>query len=355
MYNINPKLINILIVEDSPVVRELLIYILNSSPGINVMGTVDSGEKALKFVKKYKPDLITMDVNMPGIDGFETTRRIMETQPVPIIIVSSIMTPESADALFRTMEAGALCIVEKPPGLENSAYKQKSKKLVEIVKLMSEVKVVRRRSLGVLKKPEQQLSLSGSSQGKKYPNIKLVAIGVSTGGPPAIQTILSLLPKNIGVPILIVQHIARGFIQGMADWLGPKTGFPVHIPEHGDILLPGHVYLAPDNYHMGVSSNNTVLLSKEKPENGIRPSVSFLLRSVSKIYGKNAAGVLLTGMGRDGAKELLLMKENKAVTLVQDKKSCVIFGMPDAAIKMGAAAYVLPPDKIAQKLIQLIL
>lgn len=359
MFNKNSKPINILIVDDSPVVRELLTYLINSESGINVLGAVDSGEKALDFVKKYKPDLITMDVHMPGIDGFETTRRIMENHPIPIVIVSSIENPESAETSFRTMEAGALCIVEKPPGINDPAHKQKARKLGEIVRLMSEVKVVRRRPVSVQKQPEKQSLISRIKPGNKKseikkPEIKLVAMGVSTGGPPVINTILSNLPKNIGVPVMIVQHIARGFIQGMADWLGPKTGFPVHIPVHGEKLLPGHVYLAPDNHHMGVNSNNTVILSKDNPENGIRPSISYLFRSVSKAFGQNAAGVLLTGMGKDGAKGLLMMKEKNAVTMVQDQKTCVIFGMPEAAIKIGAAQYILPPDKIAKKLKQLL-
>jgi len=348
------KAVNVLIVEDSLVARELLVYIFNSDPEITVLSAVGDGEKAIDFVRKYRPDVITMDVHMPGIDGFETTRKIMEIQPVPIVIVSSAVTPGSAEASFRAMEAGALCLAEKPPGIGDPFYPAKAGELVKTVKLMSEVKVVRRRSEFCRKKAVFPATPMPENRNlKKIPDIKIVAVGVSTGGPPVIQTILGLLPKNFPVPILIVQHIASGFLEGMAIWLEQKTGFPVHIPANGDRLMPGHVYLAPDNVHMGISRMQTVILTQNGSEKGICPSVSCLFQSVNEVFGSNAAGVLLTGMGEDGAKELLMMRENHAVTMVQDRESCAVSGMPDAAVKLGAAMYVLSPEKIAEKLTEL--
>lgn len=348
---LNSKLINVLIVDDSLVARELLIYILNSDPEINILGIAESGEKALDFIKRHKPDVITMDVHMPGINGYETTQKIMETQPVPIITVSTAVDERSVDDSFRSMEAGALAIVEKPRGIDHPAHRQMADHLIKIVKLMSEVKVVRRRMYPARTKPP--LRFSDDRNLARRPDIKIVAMGVSTGGPPVVQTILSLLPSNFAAPVLIVQHIATGFLHGMADWLGKESALPVHIAAHKDRLMSGHVYLAPDNYHMGVA-RDSILLSKRKAEDCICPSVSHLFRSVSEVFKENAAGVILTGMGQDGAQELLLIKNYKGATIAQNKESCVVFGMPEAAVNLGAVQYVLPPDKIARKLIQLV-
>ena len=174
----------------------------------------------------------------------------------------------------------------------------------------------------------------------------MVAIGTSTGGPPVLQPILAGLPKNFPIPVLIVQHIAAGFLPGLVDWLNQTTGFPTHIAAQGESLLAGHTYLAPDGYHMGLGGFGQIVLSKQQPENGLRPSVSYLFRSVAAVCGANAIGVLLTGMGRDGAEELKFLKELGAVTIAQDEESSVVHGMPGEAIKMGAASHVLAPDKI---------
>ncbi|MBW2202534.1 MAG: chemotaxis protein CheB [Deltaproteobacteria bacterium] len=176
------------------------------------------------------------------------------------------------------------------------------------------------------------------------------ALGFDGRGPAVLDEILSRLPGRLPVPIIIVQHIAQGFLRGMATWLEDKTGFPFHIPNQGDILLPGHVYIAPEDLHMGVGNGVRVVLSDHGPENGTRPSVSYLFRTVARTYGQNAVDVLLTGMGRDGAHELKLMKQKGAITIVQDKESSIVFGMPAEAIKLDAADYVLPPDGIAAKL-----
>ena len=184
--------------------------------------------------------------------------------------------------------------------------------------------------------------------------IKLVAIGASTGGPLVIQTILARLASRFPVPIVIVQHMAPGFIQGFADWLCQASRFPVQLAAHGQVLQPGHAYLAPDGFQMRVESGYRIALSSDGPENGPRPSVSHLFRSVATVYGKKAVGVLLTGMGKDGAQELKLIKEQGAITLVQDKESSVVHGMPGEAIKIDASTYVLSPESIAVALSNLV-
>ena len=340
-------MIRVLIVDDSQVVRDLLTFILSSDPAIQVIGTARDGEESVRAVSEKKPDVVTMDIVMPNMDGFEATRIIMETTPTPIVIVSASWDPQEVEKTFRAMEAGALAAIAKPVGVAHPNYVKQTKELIKTVKLMSEVKVIKRRPQGG-KKPV----ISGESKaGMVTPvtlDLKAVAIGASTGGPLAINAILSRLPKDFPAPLLIVQHIAVGFVQGFAHWLANSSKLPVKIAAHGEYLLPGCAYIAPDDLQMGVENGGRIILSSSEPENGLRPSVSWMFRSVSEVFGKNAIGVLLTGMGKDGAQELKQMKERGAVTIVQDKESSIVYGMPGEAVTITAAAYVLSPAKIAE-------
>jgi two-component system, chemotaxis family, protein-glutamate methylesterase/glutaminase len=339
--------IKVLIVEDSQVVRDFLTFILSSDPAIQIIGTAGNGEEAIQAVRDKRPDVVTMDINMPKMDGFEATRIIMETIPTPIVIVSANWDPKEVEKTFRAMEVGALAAVIKPVGVAHPDYKDQAKELIRTVKLMSEVKVIRRQSR--------------MKQGKKFPvgragnalipsttDVKIVAIGASTGGPPVIETILSRLSKDSCAPLLIVQHIAPGFVQGFADWLANSCRFPVKVAAQHEFPLPGHAYIAPDDVHMGVDAGGRIVFEGSEPENGLRPSVSWMFRSVSEAFGKNIVGVLLTGMGKDGAYELKMMKEKGAITIAQDKESCVVYGMPCEAVNLNAATYVLSPPKIAE-------
>lgn len=347
------KIIKVLVVEDSPVARKLLMYILSSDPEVHVIGTANNGVEALEFLACKKPDAIIMGINMPKMNGFEATRRIMETHPVPVVIVSATWDAKEVETTFRAVEAGAVAVLDKPRGINHPDYESMSKEFVQTVKLMSEVKVVRRWAR--LRRTEVSPAVPQKVELKRTPpSIKLVAIGASTGGPQVLQTILSNLPKDFSVPVLIVQHIATGFLTGLTDWLGKTTSLPIHIATHGERILPGQVYLAPDGFHMGVERGGRIALSKDKPENSLRPAVSYLFRSVASVFGKSAIGVLLTGMGTDGAEELKLMKEKSAVTIAQDKESSVVHGMPGEAIKLDAVTYVLSPDKIVTTLGRLV-
>ena len=204
------------------------------------------------------------------------------------------------------------------------------------MKLMSEIKVVKRWPR--TSKALPSLHRSGEVIGKEAPaQLQVVAIGASTGGPVVIQTILSGLGENFPLPILIVQHMAAGFVHGFAEWLALSSRLPVHVASRNEHILPGHVYVAPDGFQMLLETGNRIKLSGEPPVNGLRPSVSSLFRSVADVCGKNAAGVLLTGMGTDGAEELLLLKRKGGVTIAQDEASSVIYGMPAEAVGSGAA------------------
>ncbi|WP_018990525.1 chemotaxis-specific protein-glutamate methyltransferase CheB [Aromatoleum toluclasticum] len=338
--------IAVLVVEDSPAARLLLIHLLTSDPRFGVVDAVDNGAEALRFLEGGRPDVILMDIHMSGMDGYEVTRRIMETRPVPVVICSATVDPAEVASTFRALEAGAVAVVAKPAGPGHPDHEASAAKLLEIVALMSEVRVIKRwprlrRSTGTT---SAIVPANGRSQ--EGP-IQVVAIGASTGGPPVLQTILASLPASFPVPVLIVQHIAAGFLPGFAEWLSHGTGFPVRIAAHGEVLLPGHAYLAPDGCHMGLAPHGRIALSRQSPENGVRPAVSFLFRSVAAECGSRAVAILLTGMGRDGVTELKLLRDAGAVTVAQDAESSVVHGMPGEAIRCGGASHVLGPDKIA--------
>jgi two-component system, chemotaxis family, protein-glutamate methylesterase/glutaminase len=321
--------------------------VLASDPGIEVVGTVSDGQAALEFMngRGPKPDVVLMDIHMPRLDGFEATRRIMETHPLPIVICSATDDPRELAVAFRAMEAGAVACVEKPVGAGNPEHDARAKNLLQTLRLMSEVKVVRRWNRTRNATPV----VHGAAPARN--GMRMVGIGASTGGPLVLQTILATLPKDFGMPILIVQHIARGFLPGMVEWLNQSTGLHVQIATHGTTALPGHAYIAPDDFHLSATAGGRMVLAREPPENGLRPAVSHLFRSLAEVCGANAVGVLLTGMGRDGAAELKLMRDRGAVTIAQDRDSSVVHGMPGEAIALGAAMHVLPAERIAGALI----
>jgi two-component system chemotaxis response regulator CheB len=343
------KSIRVLVVDDSPVVAEFLTGVLNSDPQIQVVGTASDGREALEAVERLRPDVITMDIHMPRMDGFEATRRIMETRPTPIVIVSGTASIREVATNFKALEAGALAVAARPDGIGHVNYDRSAKELVDAVKLMSEVKVVRR---WLRSKPCPTPADTAKLRAMVAPNlpIHIVAIGASTGGPLVLQTIFSRLPKMFPVPLLVVQHMTPGFTGGFVEWLAESSGFPAQVAAAGESLLPGHAYVAPDDFHMGVNRDHRIVLTKDKRENGMRPAASCLFRSVEAVFGQNAVGVLLTGMGVDGAEELKKLREAGAVTIAQDEETSVVHGMPGQAIKIGAATHILSPESIAKML-----
>lgn len=345
------RLIKVLVVEDSPVVREFLVHILGSDPDLLVVATANDGEEAIAAAGRWQPDVITMDIHMPKLDGIEATRRIMETHPTPIVIVSGSTDPHEVATTFRATEAGALAVLRRPAGWGHPDHEATVRDLVRTVKLMSEVKVVRRWPRGANR--ATTLLLQAPDLGRAPGKVKAVAIGASTGGPPVLKGILAALPKDFPVPILIVQHMAAGFIQGFVEWLAQSSSLPIHIATHAEYLLPGHVYVAPDDFQMKLGPGDRIILAGDPPENGLRPSVSALFRSLVEVYGGEAVACLLTGMGRDGAEELKLLRSKGATTFAQDKDSSVVHGMPGEAIRLDAASFVLPPEKIVAALISL--
>ena len=342
-------MINVLVVEDSRVIREYLVYLLETDPGIHVLGTADSGEAAIEFLASERPDVILMDIYMPGIDGFETTRQIMTSHPVPIVVCTASTHFGQVHTAMHALEAGALAVLKKPRGPDDADAQADAASIITTVKLMSEVRVVRRwnrarpgPAAGAIAVPPT-FDIVGH-------DAAIVAIGASTGGPPAVFQLLSGLSTAFPIPILLVQHISAGFTAGFAEWLAAASGLPVHVTQGGETPLPGHVYVAADDHHLRVGPRGALEMTQDAPQNGLRPSVGVLFRSVAERFGRRAIGVLLTGMGRDGAEELKLMADRGALTVAQDEESSVVFGMPAEAIKLGAARFILPPHRIAELL-----
>ena len=341
--------IAVLVADDSLVTRTLLVKLLDSEPDIRVIGTANDGLDAIEFLASgQRPDIVVMDIHMPRLDGFEATRRIMETRPLPIIICTATADPQELAIAFRSLEAGAVACIQKPVAL-GPDFETRRQNLLQSVRLMSEIKVVRRwnRSRGT-PTPAASVLLTPEPTG---PDVQLIGIGASTGGPPVLQTILSGLPADFRVPLLIVQHIAQGFLPAMVEWLSDTTARRVHIATHGTLPQPGNAYIAPDDFHLAVDGRGHIVLARTAPENGMRPAVSHLFRSLANRCGPRAIGVLLTGMGADGAAELKLMKDRGAFTIAQDQSSSIVHGMPREAIELGAAIQVLPADKVASALV----
>jgi two-component system chemotaxis response regulator CheB len=345
-------MIKVLVVDDSPVVRDLLKHILTLENEMVVIGEAKDGQEAVEFVERNKPDVITMDINMPRLNGFDATRQIMQKNPVPIVIVTASWDPSDLNKAWQAMEAGAVAAVEKPRYSTEENYRNNSKNIVDTVRLMSQVKVVRRwpkRKVAVT-----EVSADRTESRLSAPRYEIVAIGASTGGPPVIKELLETLPENFSAPIAIVQHIARNFTAGLVEWLDRSTALKVRVAKNRESLEAGTVYVAPDGFQMKVDLSSHIILTDDPPENGLKPSVSYLFRSVADIFGKKAVGILLTGMGKDGANELRTLKDKGAITIAQDKETSVIHGMPGEAIKIGGATHIAAPDRIVGLLMRLI-
>lgn len=351
----------VLVVDDSPMQRRMVAMLLDADPDLTVIGQVGSGEEAIRFAAKSHPDVIAMDLRMPGLDGIATSRRIMQETPIPIVIVTSGASPEDRRLVTEALAAGILAVIAKPsPGRRDDPA---AAELVATVKRMAQVRVIRRWSsdriaTGQLRLPPTPPRVTGElsltprpvSQTTRPPAI--VAIGASTGGPQALQAILTRLPATFTPPVVIVQHIADGFAASIVDWLAPQCALPFQIAQSGQLLDRPGIYLAPTGHHL-VVQGRTLFLRDDPPVRGHRPSATNLFHSVAASYGAQAIGVLLTGMGDDGATGLAALRTAGATTIAQDEASSVVFGMPGVAIALGAAEHVLPPPQIPPLLIRL--
>jgi two-component system chemotaxis response regulator CheB len=335
-------MIRVLVAEDSAVTREYLVYLLEQDPTLKVVGTARDGMDAVEQAVQLRPDVILMDVHMPRLNGFEATRLIMERVPTPIVIVSASFSGDEEALTFEALRAGAITMVEKPVGPDQPGQSESAEKIAETVRLMSEVKVVRRWP----RRPRAFLPAAVVAPRERA--VRVVAIGASTGGPAALAEILEGLPGDLPFPVLVVQHTAHGFTEGLVDWLTHGTRLAVKLARSDEPALPGTVFVAPERLQMGITKSGRIRLVQEPAEDNFCPSAGHLFESVAEAFGPAAVGILLTGMGRDGAKGLLRLRERGAVTIAQDEETSVVFGMPGEAVRIGAAQHVLPPDRIAE-------
>jgi two-component system, chemotaxis family, protein-glutamate methylesterase/glutaminase len=332
-------------VDDSPVVRHALKRMLESDPSVRVIGMASSGGEAVELTAQLRPDLVTMDLVMPGMDGLEATARIMAYHPTPVLFFSSYFDHDGMYSRFDALAAGALDVVEKPTLVPDEHWDAHADALVRKVKSLAQVSVITH-IRGSHVRGKQRAGSGPRPVATRA--VEIAAIGVSSGGPRVLHEILSGLPPGFSLSLIVVQHMAEGFMPGLIEWLQQRCALPVKVAAERDEILPGHVLFAPDSAHILATSNRRVHLSDGPPVNGHRPSVDVTFGSLAKVYGSRAAGIVLTGMGSDGASGLLTMRHAGGVTIAQSEESCVVFGMPRAAIDLGAAERVLPPAGIVE-------
>ncbi len=340
-------MIRALVAEDSATSRELLVEILRSDPEIQVVGEAKNGLEAVEMTKQLRPDVVTMDIRMPKMDGFEATRQIMVEAPTPIVIVSGSYDVHEVEISLHALRLGALNLLAKPRGPEAPGFDEHRRRFVQTIKAMSQVKVVRRWPAHQETVP---VPVARAQHGARP---RVVALAASTGGPPALARILADLPGDFALPMLVVQHISKGFAQGFASWLNTVASVRVKVAEQGEQLCPRTVYVAPDDGHLGLADRSTLAIVQTPPIGGFRPSATFLFESVAKVFGSATLAVILTGMGQDGVAGLRSVRAALGRVIAQDEESSVVFGMPGAAIAQGLADMAVPLSAMAFRLREL--
>ena len=332
--------IKVLIVDDSPFVRKALLRIFDSEPSISVVGVARNGKEAIEKTLSLRPDVLTLDIMMPVVDGIETLKVIMEQCPLPVLVLSQF-THEGAELTLKALELGAMDFVDKS-----------SKGLMDFLALAEEIiaKVKAIAHNEPKKLVYEPRVLSGyRSQGI----VDVVAIGASTGGPPALEMILQKFPRDISFGVLIVQHMPKGFTATLAERLDSMCGIHVKEAEDREKIKPGTALIAPSGLHMKTRKGSRAIRLEGEPLNLIhRPSVDVLFQSVGEVYGERSMGVILTGMGSDGARGMGIIREKGGITLAQDEETSVIFGMPKVAIKNGVVDKVVPLTEMAEEIIK---
>jgi two-component system chemotaxis response regulator CheB len=340
------KKIRVLIVEDSRVIRQFLEHIIAQDPRLETVGAVETAEEALEIMERVSPDVISMDIRLPGMNGFEATRRIMQERPTPIVVVSASVEREDLQITMNALRAGALTVLEKPAGVTSSGYAALAERLCTQLAIMSQVKVVRRRveSRSVVRVDRR---VGGASAG-----YQVLGIASSTGGPSALVQLLGGLGAEFSLPILVVQHIASSFLEGFAAWLDGVCPFSVEIVRDRSLMLPRKIYLAAQDHHLR-AHNGHIRVDRGQPVCAQRPSGTVLFESIANAYGSRAMGVILTGMGDDGAEGLLRLRQGGGYTIAEDESTAVVYGMPAEAVRLGAVQESLPLLAIAPRILEL--
>jgi two-component system chemotaxis response regulator CheB len=343
--------VSVLLVDDSLIALTILTRMLSTSPDIQVVGKARNGREALELIPQLEPAVVCTDLHMPDMDGLQLTKEIMERFPRPILVVSAAVHPEDAHNVFSLLEAGAIDILPKPRGGLAADEQRVSQELIRKIKIIAGVKAITRRRKPV---PGQAALKLDTSSAPVPPRPRIVAIGASTGGPEALRTILAQLPIDFPAPILCVQHISDGFLGGLVQWLANQCAMPVKIAQSGEQLLSGTVYFPQEGTHLEIDKSGNLVCSHMAPVDGHRPAVTTTFKSVADYCGEASIGILLTGMGSDGAHGMQEIFEAGGITIAQNEETSVVFGMPKQAIALGAVKYVLPVQKIAFMLLELL-
>jgi two-component system chemotaxis response regulator CheB len=332
--------ITVLVVDDSPTVRAYLRSLIEEDREIQVVGEATDGNLAVAACALLQPQVVTMDLVMPS-SGVDAIRQIMEENPTPIVVVSALAEYEKDLTVYEALAAGALSVVRRPPSRRHPEFAARHRELLDAVKTAAGITLVRRKRAGVRPKP--------AARAERDSSLQLVGIGASTGGPAAIMKLLQGLPKAFAPSIAIVQHITPGFTSGLVEWLNGSSPLPVRLAKTG-MRLPWHgALVAPDDSHLTIR-HGTVYLDQTAPRNGHRPSVDPLFESMADWKPRACVGILMTGMGEDGARGLRRLRTLGGHTVIQTEETCVVFGMPGTAWRMRAAEHALSPDAIAHAL-----
>ncbi len=341
-------MIRILVVDDSTVVADLLKMIFEQQPDMQVIGHARNGREAISMTADLRPDVVTMDIRMPELDGFGATREIMHATPTPIVVISSSVNDAELQTTFRAIEEGALWVIEKPPAIDAPGFESIRRELIDTVRAMSGVRVIRKYSAA------RRHAAAGMKRDERF---ELVVVGASTGGPQALAELLRQIPADFPLPIAIVQHISMGFVSGLVMWLQSLTGLTVKLAEANENLQAGVVYVAPDNQHLEVARANNSLHARLRAGSGNEtfcPGVNPLFESAAEICGGTAVGILMSGMGSDGSIGMRKIRRAGGYALVQDPTDCIVGSMPEAALRIEAVDEVLGSGALGPRLIELV-
>jgi two-component system chemotaxis response regulator CheB len=341
-------MIRVLVVDDSSLFRAAFAAVLQSDPELKVVATAKNGLEAVDKVQEHRPDIVTMDVNMPVLNGYEAVEKIMAFCPTPIVMVTASASKQAEEGIIRALGLGALDVAGKPD-LARPEGREHARQLIEKIKVLSKARVIRHMAGLRLFHSDQRLRPPPKAQ-----HWGVVAVASSTGGPAALARILSSLPADLAAAVVVAQHIADGFTQMLVHWLSTVTALKVVEAQPHTPLMPGNVVVGPSGRHVEVDQDEKLRLLDTPPVHGCRPSGDVLLSSVAKTFGSRAVGVILTGMGRDGAEGAQAVRRRGGCVIAQDEASCVIFGMPKATIDEGAADKVLPLDEIGGEIVRLV-
>jgi two-component system chemotaxis response regulator CheB len=361
--------INALVVDDSALMRKVVSDILTEDPEIKVIATARNGLEAVEKVEKFRPDVVTLDVEMPVLDGLHALGYIMSECPTPVVMLTAIDS-KSAETTLNAFEYGAVDFIQKPSGNISLNIADIAQEIRTKVKMASKVDL---KKLGFM---EEHVKKARENEGKTLPttqrktiikknahrtNGKIIAIASSTGGPRALEQVIPKLPGDLKVPVVIVQHMPAGFTASLAQRLDGQSQLTVTEAKEGDVLHPGHAYLAPGNYHMEIVTvekrgihHQIVSLNQKPREQGVRPCANILFKSLIPIYGQNIVAAVLTGMGADGADGVEEIKSAGGKAIAEDEKTCVVYGMPKAVVQRGLADSIVPLDKISVEIVRML-